>query len=150
MDKRYEGTDLVTLARQKLDKVYQGNESIEQYIDCFVCLISDVKVENEMQELDKLHLFVKGRTTPKRFASTVNSRTGKPFTDLDDLCTFVTSIFLVSSPQGALEGYCQGKQRANVNSSRAERNKFFLICFSMCAPRHQCGLLAPVHPLAQF
>lgn len=89
MEKRYDSTDLVTLARAKLDKVYQGNESVERYIERFMGLMSDVEVEYEMQEPDKIHLFVKGLSTPLRLASTINPGTGKPFTDLDDLCTFV-------------------------------------------------------------
>jgi hypothetical protein len=89
MSKRYDATDTVAIARQRLDKVYQGNESVERYIERFVALLSDVEVEYEMVEQDKLHLFLKGLNVQLRLASTINPGTGKPFTDLDDLCSFV-------------------------------------------------------------
>lgn len=89
MEKRYDSSDLVTIARQKLDKVYQGHEGVERYIERFVCLLSDIEVEYEMQEQDKIHLFLKGLNTPLRLACTVNPASGKAFSDLDDLCTYV-------------------------------------------------------------
>ena len=58
MSKRYDATDTVAIARQKLDKVYQGNESVERYIERFVALLSDIEVDYEMVEQDKLHLFM--------------------------------------------------------------------------------------------
>ena len=89
MSKRYDSTDTVAVARQKLDKVYQGNESVEKYIERFIALTSDVETEYQMMEQDKIHLFLKGLSTPLRVACTINPGTGKPFTDLDDLCSFV-------------------------------------------------------------
>lgn len=57
--KRYDNTDLITVAGAKLHKVYQGNESVERYTERFMGLMSDVEVEYEMHEPDKIHLFLK-------------------------------------------------------------------------------------------
>ena len=89
MMKRYDSTDTVAIARQKLDKVYQGSDSVERYIERFMGLLSDVEVEYEICMQDQLHLFIKGLSAPLKLASTVNPGTGKPFTDIDDLCTYV-------------------------------------------------------------
>jgi hypothetical protein len=93
MSKRYDATDTVSIARQKLDKVYQGNGSVERYIERFVSLLSDVEVEYETEEQEKLHLFMKGLNVQLqlqvRLLSTINRRTWKPFTYLDDLGSFV-------------------------------------------------------------
>jgi hypothetical protein len=89
MSSRYDSSDLVSIARQKLDKVYQGNEGVERFIERFTSLLADVETEYDMCEQDKIHLFIKGLETPLRMACTVNPATGKPFTDLDTLCTYV-------------------------------------------------------------
>jgi Retrotransposon gag protein len=48
MAKRYDSTDLVSLSRQKLDHVFQGNEGVERYTERFVALLSDVETEYEI------------------------------------------------------------------------------------------------------
>jgi hypothetical protein len=89
MSSRYDSSDLVSIARQKLDKVYQGSEGVERFIERFTSLLADVETEYDMCEQDKIHLFTKGLETPLRMACTVNPATGRPFTDLDTLCTYV-------------------------------------------------------------
>jgi hypothetical protein len=89
MSKRYDSTDLVALSRQKLDNVYQGQETVERYIERFVTLLGDVETEWEISENDKIHMFLKGLNTQLRLACTINPQTGTKFADLDSLCTFV-------------------------------------------------------------
>jgi hypothetical protein len=60
MGNRYDSTDLVMAARQKLDHVYQGQESVEKYIERFITLLSDVETEYEICENDKIYMFLKG------------------------------------------------------------------------------------------
>lgn len=101
---RYDSSDLVAQARAKLDKVYQGNEGVERYIERYMSLLADVETEYEMCEQDKIHLFLKGLDTPLKLACTVNPATGKSFEDLDTLCTYVvryeTSLKAVGGARG--------------------------------------------------
>lgn len=112
MSKRYDSTDTVAVARQKLDRVYQGNESVEKYIERFMSLLSDVEAEYEMCAQDQLHLFCKGLTAPLKLASTVNPATGKPFTDLEDLCSYVVKY--EASLKTVNMGDAQGPARKKV------------------------------------
>jgi hypothetical protein len=89
MVKRYDSTDTVAIARAKLDKVFQGNETVERYIERFMSLLADVEVDYQIAMQDQLHLFTKGLNTPLKLACTVNPATGSPFTDLEDICTYV-------------------------------------------------------------
>lgn len=89
MSKRYDSTDQVAVSRQKLDNVYQGQDTVEKYIERFVTLLGDVETEWEISENDKIHMFLKGLNTNLRLACTVNPQTGEKFADLDSLCTFV-------------------------------------------------------------
>lgn len=89
MAKRYDSTDTVAMARSKLDKVYQGQETVERYIERFMALLSDVEVEYRIAPQDQLHMFIRGLNTPLKLACTVNPATGTPFSDLETLCTYV-------------------------------------------------------------
>jgi hypothetical protein len=72
MGNRYDSTDLVMAARQKLDHVYQGQESVEKYIERFITLLSDVETEYEICENDKTYMFLKGLNAHIRVACTIN------------------------------------------------------------------------------
>ena len=89
MGSRYDSTDLVMAARQKLDHVYQGQESVERYIERFISLLSDVETEYDICENDKIYMFLKGLNAPIRVACTINPQTSVRFTSLDSLCTYV-------------------------------------------------------------
>ena len=104
MGKRYDSTDLVAQARQKLDHVYQGHESVEKYIERFVTLLGDVETDYEMSEHDKIHLFLKGLNTPIRLACAINPQTGIRFTDLDALCSYVVQYESNLKAGGMLRG----------------------------------------------
>ena len=104
MSKRYDSTDLVAQARQKLDHVYQGTESVEKYIERFVTLVGDIETDYEMSEHDKIHLFLKGLNTPIRLACAINPQTGVRFTDLDDLCSYVVQYESNLKAGGMLRG----------------------------------------------
>jgi hypothetical protein len=69
MGNRYYSTDLVMAARQKLDHVYQGHESVEKYIERFITLLSDVETEYEICENDKIYMFLKGLNAHIRVAA---------------------------------------------------------------------------------
>jgi hypothetical protein len=72
MGKRYDSTDTVASARAKLDKVFQGNETVERYIERFMSLLADVEVDYQIAMQDQLHLFTKGLNSPLKLACTVN------------------------------------------------------------------------------
>jgi hypothetical protein len=46
-------------ARQKLDHVYQGQESVERYIERFISMLSDVETEYDICENDKIYMFLR-------------------------------------------------------------------------------------------
>lgn len=120
MSSRYDSSDLVTQARQKLDKVYQGSEGVERYIERFMSLLADVETEYDICEPDKIHLFLRGLETPLKLACTVNPGTGKPFEDLDTLCTFVvryeTSLKAAGNARGGQGG--DGPKKARLSQFR--------------------------------
>lgn len=109
MGKRYDSTDSVAQARQKLDHVYQGNESAEKYIERFVTLLGDIETDYEMSEHDKIHLFLKGLNTPIRLACAINPQTGVRFTDLEALCSYVVQYESNLKAGGMLRGQ-EGKK----------------------------------------
>lgn len=117
MSSRYDSSDLVTQARTKLDKVYQGTEGVERYIERFMSLLADVETNYDICEQDKIHLFLKGLETQLKLACTVNPSTGKPFEELDTLCTYVVRYETSLKSTG-------GAQRAGQDARRAKYNSF--------------------------
>jgi hypothetical protein len=113
MGNRYDSTDLVMAARQKLDHVYQGQESVERYIERFISLLSDVETEYDICENDKIYMFLKGLNAPIRVACTVNPQTGVRFTSLDSLCTYVVQYESNLKSGGMLRGQ-EGRKVLNV------------------------------------
>jgi hypothetical protein len=132
MGNRYDSTDLVMAARQKLDHVYQGQESNEKYIERFITLLSDVETEYEICENDKIYMFLKGLNAHIRVACTINPQTGVRFSDLDVLCTYVVQYDsnLKSGGGGDAEGTGrkEGSQRCEEDSNK------------------HAGILSGIHP----
>jgi hypothetical protein len=113
MGNRYDSTDLVMAARQKLDHVYQGQESVEKYIERFITLLSDVETQYEICENDKIYMFLKGLNAHIRVACTINPQTGVRFSDLDVLCTYVVQYESNLKSGGMLRGQ-EGRKVLNA------------------------------------
>lgn len=75
-----------------------------------VSLLSNVEVDNEMQEQNKLHMFMKWLTTPMRLASITHPGMGRPFTVLDDLCTFFWFLVKYEACLKTVPGDGQGRE----------------------------------------
>lgn len=86
----YDNTDKVAKARDKLDSVYQGNESVEKYVERFTTLLAEVEVSGDLSMGEKIHRFRKGLREDLKKFSAINPTTGKGFDDLDALISLLT------------------------------------------------------------
>lgn len=86
----YDNGDRATKARIKLDKVYQGNDSLERYVERFTALVAEVEAEEDISEPEKLLKFKAGLKTNLRMMSLIDTQTGLPFTKLETLIGFLT------------------------------------------------------------
>ena len=86
----YDNGDRATKARIKLDKVYQGHDSLERYVERFTALVAEIEAEEDISEPEKLLKFKAGLKTNLRMMSLMDGRTGLPFTKLETLLGFLT------------------------------------------------------------
>jgi hypothetical protein len=100
----YDNTDKVAKARDKLDSVYQGNESVEKYVERFTTLLAEVEVSGDLSMGEKIHRFRKGLREDLKKYSAINPTTGKGFDDLDAL------ISLLKQYDAAVGGPLQAKR----------------------------------------
>lgn len=56
MISRYDSSDLVAQARAKLDKVYQGIEGVERYVERFMSLLAIADIEKKWECVSKIKL----------------------------------------------------------------------------------------------
>jgi hypothetical protein len=87
----YDNADKVARARDKLDSVYQGKESLEKYVERFTTLLADVEVAGELSSGEKVHRFRKGLRDDLKKFSAINPSTGKQYEDIDALIQMLTA-----------------------------------------------------------
>jgi hypothetical protein len=86
----YDNSDRVTRARDKLDNVYQGRESIEKYVERFTTLAAEVEVGGDLSVGEKLHRFRKGLREDLKKVAAIDPTTGRQYEDLDALILTLT------------------------------------------------------------
>jgi hypothetical protein len=92
MSKTYDSGDRATKARSKLDKLVQGSDSLERYVERFLTLIAEIEADKEVSMSEKIHRFSKGLKPELQRGAIFDSRTSKPFEQIDDLIEFVTRL----------------------------------------------------------
>jgi hypothetical protein len=92
LSKTYDAGDRATKARAKLEKIFQGGDSLDKYVERFLTLVAEVEAEGELSMADKLHKFKKGLKSDLQMSALLDTRTGKPFVELDDLIEYLTRL----------------------------------------------------------
>lgn len=86
----YDNQDRATRARNKLDTVYQGSETLDKYIERVTTLFGEVEVFEPLSMGEKLHRFKKGLRADLQEKCVIDPHTGEPYTDLDVLMSALT------------------------------------------------------------
>lgn len=115
MAKTYDSGDRVAKARVRLDKIFQGSDTLERYVERFMSLVAEIEAESELSTSEKLHRFRKGLKTDLQFSALMDTRTGRPFEDLDDLIQFLTRF------DAALGGVSSQEKGPQLNAIRSDR-----------------------------
>jgi hypothetical protein len=101
----YDNSDKVTKARDKLDQVYQGSDTLERYVERFTTLLSEVEVGGELSGGEKIHRFRKGLRDELKKVAVLDPTTGAPYQDIDALISALTKY------DAAVGGTAQGKRQ---------------------------------------
>jgi len=86
----YDTGDRATKARLKLDKIFQGADSVERYVESFTSLVAEIEAEEEISAPEKLLKFKSGLKPSLQLVALFDSQTGKPFTSVEALIEFLT------------------------------------------------------------
>jgi hypothetical protein len=113
LSKTYDAGDRATKARAKLEKIFQGGDSLDKYVERFLTLVAEVEAEGEISMADKLHKFKKGLKTDLQMSALLDTTTGKPFVELDELIEYLTRL------DGVLAGLTVQARGPAVNVLRA-------------------------------
>ena len=114
MTKTFDSGDRAVKARVKLDKIFQGSDTLERYIERFMSLVAEIEAESDLSDAEKLHRFKHGLKPDLQFVALLDSRTGKPFEILSDLIEYLTRY------DAAVGGVSQ-ERGPRVNAVQAER-----------------------------
>jgi uncharacterized membrane protein YgcG len=86
----YDSQDRATKARNRLDTVYQGGESLDKYIERFTTLIGEVEAYEVLAMGEKVHRFKKGLRIDLQDKCVIDPHTGEPYNDLEVLIAALT------------------------------------------------------------
>jgi hypothetical protein len=86
----YDTGDRATKARLKLDKIFQGADSLERYVERFTSLVAEIEAEEEISAPEKLMKFKSGLKSSLQLVALFDTETGKPFTSAEALIEFLT------------------------------------------------------------
>jgi hypothetical protein len=115
MSKTYDSGDRAAKARVKIDKIFQGSDTLERYVERFMSLVAEIEAEGELSTSEKLHRFRKGLKTDLQYTALMDTRTGRPFEDLEDLIQFLTRF------DAALGGVSSQDKGPQLNAIRSDR-----------------------------
>ena len=115
MSKTFDSGDRAAKARVKLDKIFQGSDSLNRYIERFMSLVAEIEAESDLTDAEKLHRFKHGLKADLQYMALLDSRTGKPFEILGDLIEYLTRY------DAAVGGVSQEKG-PRANAIQAERH----------------------------
>lgn len=115
MTRTYDSGDRAAKARVKLDKIYQGADTLERYVERFMSLVAEIEAESDLSASEKLHRFKHGLKTELQFSALLDTRTGKPFEDLGDLIQFLTRY---DAAVGGVSGQEKGPRANAMNAER--------------------------------
>jgi hypothetical protein len=86
----YENQDKAMVARNRLDTVYQGGDTLDRYIERITTLFGEIETKEELSMGEKLHRFKKGLREDLQDKTIIDPATGLPYEDLDVLISALT------------------------------------------------------------